>query len=576
MLRNYGSDVICKTLEHLGVECVFGIPGTQNVKLYDSLRRSSIRTVLTTHELAAAFMANGYFRSSGKVGVVVAIPGPGFTYALTGLAEAFLDSAAVICIVNSPASTLGYKFQLQAIDQKAIAQPIVKTTYRIDCAADISKYLFDAYQSAVTGEPGPVLVEVAPSVLHEIESSNSQRASPQILHNSQPQAKQIKEAIERIISSRRIILYLGQGANAASAQVLELAELLSSPVLTTTSARGILPENHYFAFPFSHFRGGGETINRMLEACDLVIALGCKFSHNGSGGFKLRIPAEKLIHVDASTEVLGANYPASQTILSDVSTFLNAILENRELISSNDIGWPSEELMEWRRRASSENKSNSPEPIIEGIEPVTPKEFFESLNEALPVNACLVTDSGLHQYLARRYFTVLSPRGLLVPTDFQAMGFGLPAGIGAKLASPERAVVVLMGDGGFAMSGMELLTAVREKVHITIILFNDGVLGLIRLQQMSNFGRSHAIRLHNPDFSKLAEAMGAAYFRMDGETKVVLQRCIAHPGVSLLEVRLKDSPAFRNMRAKALLRESARNLLGPERFNIVKKLMTSG
>ena len=180
----------------------------------------------------------------------------------------------------------------------------------------------------------------------------------------------------------------------------------------------------------------------------------------------------------------------------------------------------------------------------------------------MPPQSCLVTDSGAHQMLARKYFRVLAPRGLMVPSDFQSMGFGLPAGIGAKLASPEKTVVVLMGDGGFAVSGMEILTAVREGVQLLVIVFNDGNLGLIRLGQLSSSGHSFATRLRNPDFPVFAGAVGAHYQRLEGNPEAVLQGCLRTPGVTMLEVCLRDSAAIGKLLVMGRVKERVKHLVG--------------
>jgi len=203
------------------------------------------------------------------------------------------------------------------------------------------------------------------------------------------------------------------------------------------------------------------------------------------------------------------------------------------------------------------------EPVVHGVTPANAGAFFTALRRILPRNGIVVTDSGLHQGLVRRHFDVLAPRGLIIPSDLQSMGFGLPAAIGAKLAAPERPVVVVLGDGGFAMSGMELLTAVREKIPLTVIVFNDGRLNLIRLQQFSNFGRSESVDLMNPDFRAFATAVGAQYACVDGNAERVLRNSVNSALVTLVEVKVGDSPAIHLMRTKGLVRETARGALGP-------------
>ena len=232
-----GSDILCKTLESLGVETVFGLPGTQNTHLYRSLHHSSIRNITPTNELAASFMANGYYRSSGKLAAVTTIPGPGFTYALSGIAEAFLDSVPLIFLVGSPEVVKGKTFQHQTIDQKAIVRPIVKEIFEIKDVTQIQDIINKAYLTSLKGEPGPVYVEIDSSVYSEtavFDQSLIEKYSSDI---SDTFKKQSKKAIAEILKSQRVLFYLGQGANYASAVIREVVELFNAPVLTTSSGR---------------------------------------------------------------------------------------------------------------------------------------------------------------------------------------------------------------------------------------------------------------------------------------------------------------------------------------------------
>lgn len=557
-----GSDLICLTLRHLGVECIFGLPGSQNLPLYEALRRSSIRTILATSELAAAFMANGYFRSCGKAGVVVTIPGPGFAYALAGIAEAYLDSAAILWVAGRSAASPGNRFQLQALDQKAIAGPLVKQVYSVRSIADLPSTIGRAYEAAGSGEPGPVLVEVASSVLTQESSYPFERTSIEAAPLSLPDPISVNRLVEMVKASKRALLYAGAGCIGAAPQVCDLAERLGAPVLTTTSGRGIVPEDDRLALVLDDGSGNIGVLNRLIDSCDLVIALGCKFSHNGSHGFRLRIPKDKLIHVDSSAAVLGVNYPAAFQIVCDIRAFVNLLLRRGEIFTCRTSAWTDPELRLWREKFKEVHLRADPEPKILGLDPPTPSAFFGLLRKAMPPQSSLVTDSGMHQMLARKYFPVLAPRGLIVPSDFQSMGFGLPAGIGAKLASPEKTVVVLMGDGGFALSGMEILTAVREGVQLLVIVFNDGNLGLIRLGQLRSSGHSFATRLRNPDFPVFAGAVGAHYQRLEGNPEAVLLGCLRTPGVTMLEVCLRDSAAIGKLLVMGRVKEGVKHLVG--------------
>ena len=567
-----GAELLCNTLESLGVKHVFGVPGTQNVLLYEALHRSAIRSVLSTHELGASFMANGYYRASGKIAPLITIQGPGFTYALTGLAEALHDSAAVLHIVGQPATKAARKFEFQALDQSGIAASLVKRIISIGRVDEIPRLVAEAYDMALSGEPGPVLLQWSKEALANPPTHPFDRKSPGSALGPLPVDSLVEEAAKLLGTARRPVLLVGQGAVGAVERVQQLAELIASPVFTTASGRGVLPEDHTLVLGFDFNRGDVHVLNDMIRLSDCVLALGCKLTHAGTGNFRLELPSDRLIHVDASEEVLGANYPARLAIHGPVESFLERLLPAlRSLPEAPNGEWSRAEIEDWRKRLCVVRSTPVLEPVVHGVKPATAASFFAALRRILPRNGIVVTDSGLHQGLVRRHFDVLSPRGLIIPNDFQSMGFGLPAAIGAKLAAPERPVVAVLGDGGFAMSGMELLTAVREKIPLTVIVFNDGRLNLIRLQQFQSFGSSESVDILNPDFGIFAAAVGARYSLVDGNIEQVLRTAVDSDHVTLVEVLVGDSAAIHIMRGKGLTREIARKALGPGMARRIKR-----
>ncbi|MBN8895598.1 MAG: thiamine pyrophosphate-binding protein [Rhodanobacter sp.] len=546
-----GAELVCATLTRAGVDCVFGLPGTQTTGLYEALRRAPLRSVVATHELSAAMMANGYYRASGRIAALLTIPGPGFTWALTGLAEAALDSAALLHLTMQPARSPGQQFQLQALDQAAIAGPLSKGQYHVDHATGIAPALLAAHAQAGAGEPGPVLVQFASDALRE--------AAP-LADVAPPSPPPLDEAaldavLATLRQAGRCMLLLGQGCAAAAGLATQLAETLSAAVVTTTSGRGVVAEDHPLSLGFAFAGNECGTLNALVEASGAVLAIGCKFSHNGSRGFELRLPPEKLIHVDASAAVLGANYPARHAICADAATFLAALLQRLQT-KPGHAGFSHDEIAQWRRRADDERDRRRVEPRIHGVDGGQPQAFFAALRQALPRHGCLLTDSGQHQGLARRHFPVLCPRGLIVPTNLQSMGFGIGAAIGACLADPARPVVALVGDGGLAMSGLELLTAVRERLRLTVIVFVDGAYGLIRMQQLAGSGHAYGTEFDSVDVAALAAAVGATHVRLQGDAQATLAAAIEAPGVTLVEVRVGDSAPMHWLRAKSRLRGS--------------------
>jgi len=597
-----GSQWIRRSLELLQVDFVFGLPGTQNSPIFNALAHSPIRTIVPTHELAASFMAIGYARISGRPGVLLTIPGPGFTYALSGVAEAQLDSVPILWISIAPRNQKGRRFQLQAIEQSAIAHPLVKKIFHVEHTGNIARILKEAHASALAGEPGPVLVQLSEEALageERWEDSPAQEPSSPPELNAQrddagqagadgggittvgdspgipgtKNASEIAEAARRIAQSRRILVIAGQGAQGAAKPLREFVEKRRALVLTTTSGRGIVPEDHPLSLGFECSGTRAKILDDLVQASDTVLALGCKFSHNSSRGFRWKIPPEKLIHVDASEKVLQANYPAQLPIVSEVGEFLHALRttsqRSEETVSEEGAsGWSPQEAEDWKKRGPRESWIEAAEPLLLGEKPAR---FFEALREVLPRNSILVTDSGLHQLLCRRYYRVDEVAGLITPTDFQSMGFSLPAAIGASLADPLRKVVALVGDGGLLMSGLEILTAVKIEISLLILVINDGSYGLIRREQLAATGSAPGSTLINPSFEDFARAVHANYLALGNDFTEQLREALALDGVTLVEVKATDSPAMLLQRNKGTLKRAA----GSRLLNWVKKLLRS-
>ncbi|MEJ2542269.1 MAG: thiamine pyrophosphate-dependent enzyme, partial [Gemmatimonadota bacterium] len=283
-----------------------------------------------------------------------------------------------------------------------------------------------------------------------------------------------------------------------------------------------------------------------------------KLTHNSTAGFSLELAEDKLVQVDAGAEVLEANYPASLAVLGDVPALLDALLD----MALPESAWTREELAEWRARLRSRDGRHGFEPDVpEGVEGWV--ELFDMLQTTLGPEAIVVTDSGLHQLLARRYVEVRSPRGLLFPSDFQSMGFGIPAAVGAAVAAPGRPVVAVVGDGGFLMSSPELAVAAREGARLLVLVVRDGHYGLIRAQQVSGYGQVHGTLLPALDPEALSLSLGARFERIGADARGAFQRAMEHPGVSVLELPVYDSAAFAAHQVKARVREGVHAVAGP-------------
>jgi len=563
------ADHLWAALRAEGAEFVFGLPGSQTIEAFQPLKRSGLRTVVPTHEMAAAFMANGYARVSGRPGILTTIPGPGFTYALTGLAEAFLDSVPLLHVVPSAREIEGREFALQAIDQPAMAGAVVKRLLRADAPCGIPAAAVEGYRLASTGEPGPVMVEAAEEDFgREIADATPVAAKPA---PTDLPAALVSEVSAAIANAPRVLLYLGAGAMAAGRELQALADATGAAIATTTSGRGVFSEDD----PRVVVRDPGlqdhAVLAALAERADLVVAVGCKFSHNGAAGFRLRLPREKLVTLNTAGP--SRNYPARLHVGADAARTVAAIVAMLPPRAAASAGWNSGELAAWRETANQFEADARLEPRHETTG-APARAIVRELRQALPDDAVLVTDSGYHQMSVRRHYVVRSPNGLLVPTNFQSMGYAIPAAIGAALAAPSRRVVAVVGDGGMLMSGLELATAVRERVSLTVVVFNDGVYRLIRNPQLAAYGEGHGTDIAGLDLEALAAATGADY-RLAGFDGVA---AALQPGyndvatVRVIEVPLVDSAGIKAVRRRGRLRATAHRLLPTQGRSLLRRL----
>jgi acetolactate synthase-1/2/3 large subunit len=535
---------IRNALERCNAGAAFGLPGGSNQVLFRALRGATTRLIVPTHELAAAFMAGTYGRIARRPGTLLTIPGPGFAYALAGIAEAWQDSAPLVHIVSAPPRGPHQRHRHQALDQAAIVRPMVKRVFGVSEPARLGETICRAFEEAAGGEPGPVVVQLG-------ADADTPGGAPDVDETETVRARAIWARIQQ---ARKPVLLLGQGCVRSAAAIAAYLERTATPVFTTASGRGVIPEHSPWCLAYDSLKQSTQELNAFLRQCDLVIAVGARLAHNGTAGFGIALSPERLVHVDASAANLNAVYPASSVATLSSEAFF-ALTENQAVPRTE---WTAAELAQWRSRIGAVH-SGDPEPTLAGQ---TPQQFFSRLRAELPDDALVVTDSGLHQVLARRYFEVRHVHGLLLPTDLQAMGFALPSAIAAKLAAPARPVVALVGDGGALMSGLELVVAVRERLALTVIVFNDGYLNQIRMQQLLHGGQEHGVALPVLDFRALAAAAGARY--VDGSSG--FPECIGHAvrdsAVTLIDIPVRDSASVRVAAVVSRVKASVRGTMG--------------
>ena len=538
------------------MKCVFGLPGTQTVEIYEALRASRIRSIVPTHELAAAFMANGYARTSGKVGVLLTISGPGVAFAPAGLAEAKLDGVALVHFTITPAVGPTGEPSFQSFDQAALARPLVKDTLLATEAGQIGQVVREAIALATARERGPVFVELAAQAVRgnasDIATAGSSAKPSSIEAASSHDLDAIMQALA---AATRPVLFVACDCSDAADQLADAATTARLPVLVPAPYRGVIAEDHPWTLCGDDQRTSFDRIQEVVTSADLVVVLGTKLSHVATAGFRLALTSDRVACVSDT----GADFPHGYAARLAATATPARFVERLAVTTQMKSAWSAEQIADLKRRFSMDRPADPPEPIVDGTEA---ESFFTALRVALPRDAILVTDSGLHQVLARRYFPVLAPGGFIFPSDFQSMGFGLPAAIGAKLAAPNRPVVVVLGDGGFLMSGLELATAVRDSVPVIVIVFNDGQLNLIRMQQLREFGHSHGVKLRVPDLGQLAESFGARYSASSGDISGRIYEAISAAEPTLIEVAVGDSPTIARVRTRSLSRGAARRVLG--------------
>jgi acetolactate synthase-1/2/3 large subunit len=523
-MKMTGADIVVRALEDEGIPFTFGIPGTHNIELYDSLARSNkVRPILVTDEQSASFMADGVARSSGMLAAANVVPGAGLTHALSGIAEAYLDNIPMLVLGCGIRRDSGKAFQLHAVDQQAIARPLTKAQFLIERGADLYATIRRACRIARAAPAGPVFVEVPAEhyiFRHDVDL-DAYRAEPE-KGSAAPnfRAADLDQARGLLAGARRPLLYLGLGAAGAGADLVALAERLEAPVATTFEGKGIFPETH----PLWLWCGFGASapafVRKIAASCDLALAIGCRFSEVGTGSYGLEIPG-KLVHVDIDPSVLNKNYRADLAVTADAGPFISALLSNLPARQ------PDTALRQTIRAGQTKVWSDWAAPADAGL--VTPPQLLKAVQELVGPAAIYTTDSGNGTFLAVECLRLERPRSFLAPIDYSCMGYAVPAALGASLACPGRPVVALAGDGAFLMTGLELLTAAQLQLPVMVLLLRDRELAQIAQFQQTALGRKSCSELPDCDISAFCRAVGADYLRLanNAEIESVLRQAYA-------------------------------------------------
>jgi acetolactate synthase-1/2/3 large subunit len=535
------ADTLMESLKAEGVKDVFGIPGGANLPTYDAMVDAEFRHVQVRHEQAGGHAAEGYAKSSGRVGVSFATSGPGATNLVTAIADAMMDSVPVIFITGQVRTELIGTDGFQEADILGATMPFVKHSFAVTDPRQIPEYVHEAFHLASTGRPGPVLLDI-PMDLSRADIDYEPRTEPVELPGYKPSTegniKQIRIAAKALATARRPIFYTGGGViNAeASSELRELADSDRFPVTSTLMGLGAFPasSDRFLGMLGMH---GTVAANWAMDKADLIVAIGARFDDRITGKLSEFAPNAKVIHIDIDPAEISKNVGAHIPIVGDVKQVLPKLTREYRALQTD-----SSRLDEWWTALQGWQQEHPLfyEPGQNGE--IKPQFMIEALHRASQGDAIVTSDVGQHQMWTAQYYGFDKPRRWINSGGLGTMGFGLPSAIGAKVACPEEQVVCVAGDGSLIMNIQELATCVTENIPVKVFLMNNGYMGMVRQWQELFWDRRYSSvdMGSSPDWVKLAEAFGAKGMRCDNSADLEEQMAAAleHEGPVLLDVRV--------------------------------------
>lgn len=525
-----GADVLVRGLRDAGVRVVFGYPGGPLMPLYDALyREPAVRHVLARDEQAAAFMADGYARTTGEPGVCLAVCGPGVFNAATPLANAYTDSIPVLCI-SGQVPTVGRGLRsgyYHENDQREACATFTKWRGIAENVSSIPAMVERALAAVSDRRPGPALLEIPGNVLSAEAERLPEPAPSTMVAPPIARPAEVQSAAERISAWKRPVILAGGGVKSAHAESLlvQVAERLGAPVFTTLIGKDVISSEHPLAAGLPWFRATSDmthmasNIKAALAEADGMLAVGCRFTQVSTGNWTMPHPPS-LVQIDIDRAELGRHYPVAMGLHADARQALKLLLNHLPNAPREKWAPVPPKREPWR---------------LPGVDLVGP------LRRALPRDGIVVADVTRLAYILLADFPTYEPRTFHHPAGFVAMAYGMPAAMGAKAARPERKVVAVVGDGCFMMSALELATAVQEKLPIVVVLINDGSLSLVKAIQERRFGSRHfGVDLLNPDFAQFSAAFGVRHWAVsdDAAFEAALKEALAIDAPTVVEVRL--------------------------------------
>jgi acetolactate synthase-1/2/3 large subunit len=532
-LKKSGAEILIESLKQEGVDVIFGFPGGAVLKIYDALLQYSeeIRHFLVRHEQGAVHAADGYARSSGKVGVCLVTSGPGATNTVTGIATAYMDSVPLVILTGQVNTMLIGNDAFQEADIVGITRPCTKHNYLVKDIKDLALTIKQAFHLARTGRPGPILVDLPKDVMADSAEFSYPSKIKMRSYNPTYQGHpgQIKRAIKLIAKAQKPLVYAGGGVilSNASKELTALAQKYSIPVTTTLMGLGGFPGTNPLFLGMLGMHGTFHA-NMAVSHCDLLLAVGARFDDRVTGKVESFSPHSKKIHIDIDPTSISKNVPVDIPIVGDAKNVLKSILKFFEEEPAQD--WPRVRA-EWLKQiAEWENSS----PLTYKSGPcIKPQFVIKKINEMAGSEVIITTEVGQNQMWTAQFFTFTKPRTLITSGGLGTMGYGLPAAIGAQVAFPDKTVIDIAGDGSFQMNIQELATAVQYNLPVKVAILNNHCLGMVRQWQQLFCDQRYSQTIFEvvPDFVKLAEAYGAVGLRATKpeEVEPVIREALATP-----------------------------------------------
>ncbi len=525
-----GTKALVTMLERKGIDTIFGYPGGSVIPIYDELYDSSLRHILVRHEQCAAHMADGYARASGRPGVCLATSGPGATNLVTGVATAYADSVPMIALTGQVGTgSLGLG-AFQEVDAYSLLMPITKHNFRVLDVNRLPHAITEAWEICQTGRPGPVHIDLPVDQMNsDVDESVLDKQ-----YGTKPLKEDLsdfEEAVMWIKDAKRPIILVGGGAVGACDEIMELSRLLGAPVNTTLMSMGVVPSDYDLCMGPLGMHGRMSALHAMNEA-DLIISVGSRFSDRTySARSRMQDPNGKVVHIDLDATEFNKHKHPSANLQCDSRKAV------RMLIDALSPAYVPRS--EWTERARMLKGRCACDPDITST-PIVPQKVMHEINKVIDDDTIVTTDVGQNQMWAMHYLNISKPRRFLSSGTFGTMGYGLPAAIGAKAAKPDSKVMAITGDGGFQMVMQEMATTLAEDLPVTVVLLNNGTLGMVRQWQKLFWNeRYSATTLKcDPDFVKLAESFGARGIRVErpGEIADALKQAMDCDRTCLVEI----------------------------------------